>query len=66
MEAKREGLAVLRYLTAGAIGVFTGLVIGYTLNLAGLGYLEATGAGYAVGFLANYSTARFVVKVVKV
>jgi putative flippase GtrA len=56
----------LRYLMAGAVGVVVGLICGYALHLSGVAYLEATGIGYAAGFCANYSTARFIVKVVKV
>jgi putative flippase GtrA len=66
METRREGLAMLRYLMAGAVGVVVGLICGYALHLSGVAYLEATGIGYAAGFCANYSTARFIVKVVKV
>lgn len=57
---------MLRYLSAGAVGVVVGLSFGYVLNSHGISYPIAAGSGYAVGFFANYSTARLIVKVVKV
>lgn len=48
------------------MGVVVGFTFGFILNANGVSYPIAAGSGYVVGFFANYSTARLIVRVVKV